>query len=208
VLGTFRIGKVEDAEEYGYYASASGKLRPAPNGAGNDKEETWLLALAGDVKSALARPQSLDSPAYRANVADQLRRKGLTVARPRLIRHLRLDLNGDGTDEALLEARSHVPSSSGSGTNDTGRHDGNYSTVLLRFVPRGGQAARTMPLATTVLRRGTESDVVRHTLLGCADIDGDGYREILIQNAYYEGGAVSIFTFDGRSARRVLGPSE
>jgi D-Tyr-tRNAtyr deacylase len=52
------------------------------------------------------RAQALANPTYESVVAAMLRAKNIKVARGRLTQHLRVDLNGDGTEEVLLVAHS------------------------------------------------------------------------------------------------------
>ncbi len=163
-------------------------------------QEVPLLALSGAANPIrrIPRPQSLRNPVYERSAAALLRGKGLTIKRVRLTQHLRIDLNGDGTEEVLLSAHSR---------DAVGREPrvqrGDYALVALRFA--AGGRVRTVPLVREVNTRAIPFSAPNgYRILGCADINGDGRLEIALYSHYYEGDGIEIFTFDGKAVRSVI----
>jgi len=111
--------------------------------------------------------------------------------RPRIIRCLDIDLNGDGQKETLLEAQSHAIH------GNLPEHVKNfYSVVLLRFIDRTGKA-HVVPLAAQATRWGYDSDCHSRTIIGLVDMDGDGKTEVVLDIGEYEGSGMLIIGFDG-----------
>jgi hypothetical protein len=190
-VGTFQTRDVPNAsDEFGDVVRGAGRL---PEGT--------FLALA----SAPARParpvasRPLKDSGGEQAIAGVLKAKKLRIPRPRLMQHLRVDLNGDGTEETLLAASAREPA--GQGKDDVMRRN-HYSAVVLRFTSRN--TLRTVPLAVTAFTRGGDEEVIHHSVLSCKDIDGDGRMEVIVHNAYYEGEGAEVFTFDGNRVRRVI----
>jgi hypothetical protein len=144
------------------------------------------------------RAQALANRAYENVVAAVLRARNIKVARGRLTQHLRVDLNGDGTEEVLLVAHSR---DSMGRVPRTVKND--YALAVLRCVVNG--KVKNITLANNVYTKPqafTASQ--RFAVAGCYDIDGDGTLEIALWSGYYEGEGMEIYKFDGRTARRVL----
>lgn len=147
-----------------------------------------------------ARPQALSSAVYQKAVAELVRAQRLDIGEARLTEHLRLDLNRDGTDEVLLCAHS----SDEMGSKGIGADRGDYGLAALRFVAPGG-GVKTILLEGQIFPQSRETGMTAHyAFLGFPDINGDGKSEIAVYQRVHEGGAVLIFTFDGKSARPVL----
>ncbi|ALW88164.1 hypothetical protein [Deinococcus actinosclerus] len=133
---------------------------------------------------------------YEAAVRDELKRRGLPNPQVNLTRLIRADLDGNGTQEVIIEARRF----------QNGRDDspppvgqpGDYSLLLLRAVVNGkvvttvlgehiapqtpwdSGSSEPMPMATL------------HRLAGVADLNGDGRMELVLYGAYYEGSGFSV----------------
>ncbi len=190
--GTVTIGKVRDGDVLGgHVAPTRERVKTTP-----------AVALLGASRPVVNRPrvQSLVNPIYQKAAAEPLRHGGLTVSRARLTQHLRVDLNGDGEEEVLLCAHSR----SGIGS-DLSAVRNDYSLAALRFVSE--EKVKTVPLAIESHRRDRAEGTVamsRHEILGCLDINGDGRMEVVLYSKQFERDEVQIFTFDGRTPRRVL----
>jgi hypothetical protein len=120
-----------------------------------------------------------DSPIYRKVVRDFLDGAGLRNAKVRLSMIVRADIDGDGTDEVLIEARSRDDldrvSSMGTGKGD-------YSLVLLRYVEKGSGKGQTLEFISR--KRGETLELKR--VRGLADLDADGRMEIVTEGKGYE----------------------
>lgn len=163
---------------------------------------TPLLALSGANRPLPRRPraQSLHNPVYQQAVAALLRAQKLRVRQAKLTQHWRVDLNGDGTDEVLLAAHSRPQMG-----REARAFKGDYALVMLRFLHNG--KVKTVPLTGDIYRKdalGGAVAAMRFTLLGCFDMNRDGTLEIAVGGRYYEGESVEVFSFDGKTARRVL----
>jgi len=132
--------------------------------------------------------------AVRALLAD----RGLADV-PLLVEQIvRVDLDGDGTDEVLVAARHPDTATS------IGAEAGFYSVVLLRRVVGAG-------VETTVLFEDIhlEADVDFPSMqtgqvMAVGDLNGDGTMEVALQWQYFEGGGVDIFDAASGSPQKVL----
>ena len=160
-----------------------------------------MIAIANTGPAAqprLPRAQNLNQPLYREAAAALLRAKGLGVSSANLHQLLRVDLNGDGSDEVLMAARSRPDYGQ---TPET--RAGDYALVALRFVDGG--VVHTVPLAIDVARRAAPFGAPpAFRVAACADATGDGKMEIFVSTEYYEGWGFEVWQFDGHRARRVL----
>jgi len=111
---------------------------------------------------------------------------------------VRVDLDGDGTDEVLVAARHPDTATS------IGAEAGFYSVVLLRRVVGAG-------VETTVLFEDIhlEADVDFPSMqtgqvMAVGDLNGDGTMEVALQWQYFEGGGVDIFDVASGSPQKVL----
>ncbi|WP_412026882.1 FG-GAP repeat domain-containing protein [Deinococcus yunweiensis] len=153
--------------------------------------EVYTTAAATPPRPVTALP--LTSAVYREVIRTHLLRRGVTASTVRLTALLRADLDGDGTQEVIVEA-SAFRERSGNFPPPTGQ-PGDYSVLLLRHVAAGKavttvlgeyiapatpwnpDSTEPMPLATL------------YRVAGLADLNGDGRLELLTYGAYYEGDA-------------------
>ncbi|HOS42305.1 MAG TPA: hypothetical protein PK794_01300 [Armatimonadota bacterium] len=128
------------------------------------------------------KAQDLSQKTYQDVVRELLARKGLPGAPVRLKKLWRLDLEGDGVEEVLIEAATPR---AGFG-RETPYKRGDYSLVLLRKVVNG--TARTIPLALSYYLHDASPDLpyhappIIHTLQGAFDLNGDGNMEVVIRS--------------------------
>lgn len=124
--------------------------------------------LAGGVPRAPRRVREGQPTAeYEAACRRFLALKGLPVTKARVTRVLRVDLDGDGTDEAMIEATNGEPSYQSP--------KGTYSLVLLRAL-RGGKVVETALELAPSAPGGT---LAVAQVRAVADLDGDGRMEVL-----------------------------
>ena len=179
------------AEPFGYIAP----LRQAVPG------NQQMIAISGASAKAqprLPRAQNLNQETYQRAVAALLRARGLNVQRARLTQLLRVDLNGDGTDEVLMTAASRP---------DYGRTPsskrGDYSILALRYLDKG--VVKTVALDASISPKEVAFGAPAYLrFMACVDVDGDGKMEIVGENGYYEGNGFEVWKFDGAKAESVV----
>ncbi|GGN32849.1 hypothetical protein [Deinococcus daejeonensis] len=133
---------------------------------------------------------------YEAAVRDELKRRGLPNPQVTLTRVIRADLDGNGTQEVIIEARRF----------QNGRDDypppvgqpGDYSLLLLRAVVNGKVMTTVLGEHIAPLKPwdpGSSDPMpmaTLHRLAGVADLNGDGRMELVLYGAYYEGSGFSV----------------
>ncbi len=120
-------------------------------------------------------------------------------AKARLTQVLRVDLDGDGTEEVLLSA-------TGREAYPTPIAEANaYSFVMLRQVA-GKEVRNTLLTGEFYPTRKEFNAPNRYEVVGVLDLNGDGVLEILVSFAYYEGGGVIVLGLkDGRPVELFQG---
>lgn len=146
---------------------------------------------------------------YRSFLGGFLKRNGLAGATPRITRLVRADLDGDGSDEILIEARSRdgLPTSA----YDKAHPEREYSVLLVRSA-RGGKVTET----ALSFSRGKKGDggenaqmngilpLAEVRLRAVADLDGDGRMEVVTSARMYEAVGYDLWAFRGGRATRPL----
>jgi len=176
-----------------------------------DCESTWTVAMEDDLDQqtiavnanwpVLPRQPSTLSPAnaaYAAEVSTYLAGRGLPGVPVHVDQIIRVDLDGDGTDEVLVSARHPDLDTS------IGAKAGFYSIVLLRQVV--GAAVETTALFEDL---HLEADVETPTMstgevMSFGDLNGDDIMEIAIDTSYWEGGGVKVFDVASGTPEQVL----
>jgi hypothetical protein len=140
-----------------------------------------------DVQEIGAAPEH--NEAVRA-VRAVLDSRGVAADVPVVIsRVLRLDVEGDGVDEVLIEA-NNVPES----VYETST--GHYSVLILRRVV-DDEVVENVTLHADVADTETGGIyMLRFDLVDPADVNGDNVFELAAVWSYYEGGGVSLFSLD------------
>lgn len=127
-------------------------------------------------------------PAYREVVRQLLVRHRMPVV-VRITGVTRADLDGDGTEEAIVSATR-------SSSSSTRAAAGDYSILLVRKLVGG--VPRTVILDEEYHARASEEEILNtYTLGGVYDLDGDGVYEILARGAYYEGAWSTVYRIRG-----------
>jgi hypothetical protein len=126
--------------------------------------------------------------------------KGIGKPVVKITQLLRIDLDGDGEDEALLSATNYPGEP---GESPYHANAGNYSFVLLRHVVDG--KVETKLIDGEFYPKASESQTpYRYEVSGLLDLDGDGRLEIIIYSAYYEGATVTVWRLDAAKPNKVL----
>lgn len=163
---------------------------------------TNVVAVSGVGRPFPRRVEPLDraSATYQTAAAEALATVGITDAKPDLTQLLRVDLDGDGSDEVLVGAERR------SGAELIDAEDGDYSAVLVRRL--AGRDVRTQVLNHHVGEDDGSGGVVflrQYRVAAVADLNGDGTLEVAIASDYYEGADLEVFTgAPGGDLRSVL----
>ncbi|HEY0322473.1 MAG TPA: hypothetical protein VGC66_16075 [Pyrinomonadaceae bacterium] len=166
-----------------------------------------LIAVGGDWNALPRVPkvESTRSPAYRAAVAELLRRNGIRRPQVKIVKVLRVDLDGDGTEEVLINATRAKRWASGSIANDS--DPGDYSVVLLRKVVKG--KVKTIVLDGEYHPKSrnaeTEGPPNEYAITAVLDLNGDGRMEVIVEGGYYEGDWKTVYAFNGSKVENIFG---
>jgi hypothetical protein len=158
-----------------------------------------LAVLASARLNAQPRPVTVlptRNATYETAVRAELKRRGLPNPQVTLTRLIRADLDGNGTQEVIIEAR-HFQNGRDDFPPPVGQ-PGDYSLLLLRAVV-GGKVVTTVlgeHIAPQTPWDSGSSDpmpmATLHRLAGVADLNGDGRMELVLYGAYYEGSGFSV----------------
>jgi hypothetical protein len=135
-------------------------------------------------------------PAYQAVVREMVMRHGIRNPVVHVTGVWRADLDGDGTEEAIVSA-THTHAG-----DATRVRAGDYSVLFVRKLVGG--APRTIVLDEEYHPRTTgEETLDTYTLGGVYDLDGDGRYEIISRGSYYEGAWSTVYRVEGTTARKL-----
>ncbi len=139
-----------------------------------------------------------DQPVYLDATVALLASLGLDDAEP-MIRHIsRVDLEGDGVDEVVIEA-SNIDAQEHGGAPYLDA--GEYSVVFVRKLVEGEVLTAVLGASVGV---GDEAFSLLHRLSAVADVNGDGDMEITTEAGYYEGMGHMVWDFTGTRFEVVL----
>ena len=132
---------------------------------------------------------ALTQQAYIDATASLLAELGLPGTQVRLTQVLRVDLDGDGTDEVLVSASNYprylAPVANG----------GEYSLAYMRRLEQGRVNTYLLLYeAYPLYEEGTPPSA--HTFRAVLDLNGDGVMEIVTQSQYYEGYSLDVWEAD------------
>lgn len=167
---------------------------PAAPGGGEG-----LVAVAGssDALPRVPKVVSTEQQVYKDAAAAILREKGIARPEVRLTQVVRVDLNGDGSEEVLVSATRYARGLS------AGAAPGDYSLVFLRRVVKGRVV--TNLLEGDFFPKGVELGATgEHRLGAVLDLDGDGVMEIVLFGRYYEGDWAAAFRVEGDKVVKIL----
>lgn len=167
-----------------------------------------VVAVAADWPLLPRAPKftSTKQKVYVREAARLLKNLGLQKPEVHLTSVIRVDLDGDGTEEVVASAAHEV--SGKSVPSNLGSY--NYSLIFLRRIV--GSRVETVPLLSHVYKEDVEDNPaqkfylssIRINLLGIFDLNGDGRMELLVHDSYYEGDSVIVYEVDGLKANKVL----
>jgi hypothetical protein len=161
-----------------------------PFGGSFELPQRFGVAVRADweVVPRAATPLDLSSPEHTAVVDEQLAAAGVVDVPVVLVQLLRVDLEGDGSDEVLVVAE-HPEADKGNPPRA-----GWYGTVLLRRIVDG--TAETVPLEQTTFTVDDPDQYptfARHRVTAIADLNGDGTMEVVVDTAYFESAETTVY---------------
>jgi hypothetical protein len=110
---------------------------------------------------------------------------------------VRVDLDGDGTEEVIVSA------SRGTVVDGWAAAAGDYSVVFVRKLVGG--AVRTIMLEQEYHPRANSQAVPNeYAVAGAWDLDGDGGSEIVIRGRYYEGEWTTLYRIRGAAVQNLV----
>lgn len=166
--------------------------------------ETPVFAVNGDwdAQPRLPKVQDTNQAEYRNVVASYLRGAGLPKADVKILQLLRVDLDGDGTEEVLISANS----------TETPGHfmsRGDFSVVLLRKLAQG--RAVTVPIVSEVELKNHKDPVQtgswhhKETVAAILDLNGDGVMEVITTSQSIFDAGKTVYEVKGPKPRQVMG---
>lgn len=183
------------AESYGEPCEQAYGVSVKPANTSNQFQLSTAAALKAWPRPVTALPTSNET--YRQIVRAELIQRGLPSPEVQLVGLTRVDLDGDGTQEVIIEATRYAGRE---GIYPPGiGQPGDYSIMLLRHVVRGQVLTVTLGVdiaPRTPLKPDNNfetqplASVIR--LAGAADLNGDGRMELILYSAYYEGTYYSV----------------
>jgi hypothetical protein len=197
-VGTGTIGKPVPPE-YPCEDMVGVTVTPLPEGEGD------IIGINGawNAQPRLPKIQSTGQQEYREVVSAHVRRAGISKPKIVILQLLRVDLDGDGTEEVLISASSNKEPFMFMSRGD-------FSVVLLRRVTRG--RAQTIPLVSEVELKTYEppneqgrSPHMTETVAAILDVNGDGVMEVVTTyHSVYDIGK-TIYEVKGRTPKPILG---
>lgn len=166
-------------------------------------DKSYALAL-GSIHNAHPRPVTILSPQSETyvNVAtDYLAANGLPDVPVEIKEIYRLDLDGDGTNEVLMNI-SNIDFEK----VDIRQRAGTYSILLLRQIVNGKVV--TTPLFSAIYTKDATDEgwqiAEAIDITAFADINGDNVMEVVIESRYYEGFTFIIYELENGTLKERL----
>lgn len=167
--------------------------------------EGGLIALSAPWNALPRKPQIADptQQVYVDAVREFLESRRMSDPKVKITRILRVDLDGDGEEEVLINATNYF-TEDGDVPLDTAA-PGSYSIVLLRRVVAG--KVQTELIAGEFYVKDESSPSNLYEIMGVLDLNGDGKLEIIVHSHYYEGSATTIYDCSGEKCQEALSVS-
>jgi hypothetical protein len=159
-----------------------------------------VIALSAPWNALPRKPQIADptQQVYVDAVREFLEIQRVSDPKVKITRILRVDLDGDGEEEVLINATNYFTEDNDV-SSDTPK-PGSHSIVLLRRVVAG--KAETEFVAGQVFPTDDTPNV--YEVPAVLDLNGDGKLEVIVHSQYYEGSATTIYDCSGGKCKEVL----
>ncbi|MEM8535559.1 MAG: peptidoglycan-binding domain-containing protein, partial [Chloroflexota bacterium] len=165
--------------------------------------EASILALGGDWDALPRVPveEGTDSEVYKQAVAELLQAQGITEPEVQIEQVIRIDLEGDGTDEVLISA-TRLAELNGVAPASL-IEAGDYSLVMLRKMIDGE--------VTNIFVNGESYTEAKDSVIpnqyrvgAILDTNGNGQMEFAVEIDYYEGAGTELYRVNGEQSERLL----
>lgn len=169
----------------------------------SSKPKNGVIGLAAPWNALPRKPVIVDAtqPVYVEAVRDFLKSHGIADPKVRITRILRIDLEGDGEDEVLIDATNYFTERDEVPMHAPSR--GSYSVVILRRVAAG--KVQTQVVAGEIYAKPDESVAPNvYKIAAVLDLNGDGKLEVIVHSFYYEGGQTTIYRCEPDKIDAVL----
>ena len=168
----------------------------------SSKSKGAVIALTAPWNAMPRKPEILDptQQIYVEAVRQFLESRRMSEPKVKITRILRVDLNGDGEDEVLINATNYF-TEDGDVPMDTAA-PGSYSIVLLRRVVAGKVETELIAGEFYVKDESSASNLFE--IPGVLDLNGDGKLEVIVHSHYYEGAGTTIYDCSGGKCKAVL----
>jgi hypothetical protein len=174
----------------------------------NNRSNPFALAVAG-TDPLSADPVEFfpsDNPEFKAVVSKYLKTRGLSVDQPYLTQVFNIPIEGHGREEVILMAHSDAKALT------TEKEAAVYAVALLWWNDHGKEEVLPLACQTSFKPAGRTREEHEHLygtrdflrLVAALDIDGDGWKEIVLYDAKDDATEIDVFSFDGRRLRKVL----
>jgi len=166
------------------------------------KPNDGVIALSAPWNALPRKPQIVDptQQVYVDAVREFLESRRMSDPKVKITRILRVDLEGDGEEEVLINATNFF-TEDGDVPLDTAA-PGSYSIVLLRRVVAG--KVETELIAGEFYVKDESSASNLYEITGVLDLNGDGKLDIIVHSHYYEGSETTIYDCAGGKCEAAL----
>jgi len=168
----------------------------------SQKPKKGLIALAAPWNALPRTPQLIDptQKVYVDAVRDFLKTKQIKDPKVKIENILRVDLDGDGKEEALISATNYF-------TKDhyvpMWSQAGSYSMVVLFRVT--ARKVETQLVEGEFYPKTTSYNAPNsYKVVAILDLDGDGKMEVVVASQYYEGEATTIYRCNPKKVEELL----
>jgi signal peptidase I len=203
-----QIGAVTIQEKHSPLASGTFAGWTAAVSGWDEHSTPFALAVAGAVplSDGPLEPIPSDDSEPKGIVSKYLKSRGLHVDQPFLTQAFTIPVEGQGREETILVAHSDA------GAIPTEQEAAIYAVALLSWNDHG--KAKVLALASQVSYKPAGRTREEHErlygtrdflrLVAAVDIDGDGWKEIILYRAKDDATQIDVFTFNGRRLKKVL----
>jgi hypothetical protein len=168
----------------------------------SSKPKEGVIALSAPWNALPRKPQIADptQQVYVDAVREFLQSRRMSDPKVRITRILRVDLDGDGEEEVLINATNYF-TKDGDVPMETAA-PGSYSIVLLRRAVAG--KVQTEFVAGELYVKDESGPSNLFEIPAVLDLNGDGKLEVIIHSHYYEGAETTIYDCSGGKCEVVL----